>query len=345
MHKSPLRTTKFVLDFRISPPVVRCSFQRRTASSAAALARSPVQVQEHEHEQEHEQEHYTPPAPDAVKKAYVSRYANFKKIEASRQDFDPSLPIIITKTPKPNWKYGDAAKDATSNEEQHVGIDPFHRDRPTVSNYRLLVSAIARPTSLISTVSKNGKRNLAPFSYFQLMDHDPPTFVVAFTAGRERMKDTRRNLEETGHCVISLVSDHMAEGMNATALDIPYETSEWEMSGFNGAPSSTVKPDRVKEAIFSIEAKLLEMKVLDYQGQAKLGHETGAIGILEATKFWVRKDALNEAMDDVNLSVMRPLVSLGGIQYGRVRETFELPRPAMERELANKEKGLAKFLE
>lgn len=159
------------------------------------------------------------------------------------------------------------------------------------------------------------------------------------------MKDTRRNLEETGECVISLVSDHMAEGMNATALDLAYEKSEWELSGFKTAPSSTVAPPRIKEAIFSIEGKLLEMKPLDYHGQGKPAHEMGAIGIIQATRFWVRKDALNEARDEVDLSVMRPLVSLGGIQYGRMRETFELPRPSLARELASAEKGLARYLE
>jgi len=213
-----------------------------------------------------------------------------------------------------------------------------------ISNYKLLVSGIPRPVSFVSTVSKDGIPNLAPFSYFQVVDHDPPTFVIGFTARADRPKDSRRNLEETRECVINVVSDHMIEAVNSTSLDIPYGESEWALSGLHPAPSSTVKPHRVREAVFSIEGRLLEMKSLDYRGHAKLGKPTGALAIIEATRFWVREDAVNEAGDDVDVAAMRPLVQLGGIQYGRIRETFELPRPALATELQNDENGLRNFL-
>jgi len=153
-----------------------------------------------------------------------------------------------------------------------------------------------------------------------------------------------KNLLETGGCVISVVSDHMIEAVNATSLDIPYEKSEWELSGMHPDPSSTVKAERVREAVFSIEGKLLEMKDLDY-GHSKLGKPFGSLAIIQATRFWVREDALGKKGEDIDLSVMRPLVQLGGIQYGRVRETFELPRPSLATELAYKSSGLEKLLE
>jgi flavin reductase (DIM6/NTAB) family NADH-FMN oxidoreductase RutF len=78
------------------------------------------------------------------------------------------------------------------------------------SNYKLLVSGIPRPISFLSTISKDGEKNLAPFSYFQVVDHDPPIFVVGFSARvrSDRPKDTLRNLRETGECVINIVSEH-----------------------------------------------------------------------------------------------------------------------------------------
>ena len=128
---------------------------------------------------------------------------------------------------------------------------------------KLLISAIPRPISYVSTVSASGETNLAPFSYFQVVDHDPPIFVVGFSARRDRVKDTRRNLLETGECVISLVSEHMIEAINASSLELPRGLSEWGLSGFESAPSSTVTPRRVRDAVFSVEGKLLEMKELD----------------------------------------------------------------------------------
>jgi flavin reductase (DIM6/NTAB) family NADH-FMN oxidoreductase RutF len=273
-----------------------------------------------------------------------SKYGDFSKIQASRPDFNRSLPIAVSKTPDPDWKYGNHVNDKSIQQLQHVEIDPYQPDRGMISNYRLLIAAIPRPISFVSTLSNEGKQNLAPFSYFQVVDHDPPILVIGFSARNGRPKDTQKNLVETGECVISVVSEHMIEGVNGTSLDVPHGVSEWGLSGFQSAPSSTVKPQRVKNAVFSIEGKLLEMKELDY-GHQDDGKAHGALAIIQATRFWVREDALNDTHDDIDLGKMRPLVQLGGISYGRVRETFELPRPGLEAELKDESKGLRPFIE
>jgi flavin reductase (DIM6/NTAB) family NADH-FMN oxidoreductase RutF len=271
------------------------------------------------------------------------KYANFKKVQASRPDFDASLPITYTKPPNPTWKYGQSPSPSALT-KNHIEIDPYSENRPMISNYKLLVSGVPRPISFVSTISKNGIKNVAPFSYFQVVDHDPPIFVIGFSGRASRPKDTMRNLVETGECVISVVSEHMIEAVNATSLDIPFEESEWELSGFKAEKSSTVKAERVKEAVFSVEGKLLEMKDLDY-GHKEKGKPCGSLAIIQATRFWVREDAVGEGGDEIDIGVLRPLVQLGGIQFGRVRETFELPRPSLATEMADKFLGLQEFID
>ncbi len=273
----------------------------------------------------------------------LERSANFKALEAVRPPFQPNLPVTTTQTPKPDWVYGSGSNDTTTAHLSHVELDPA--TSPLIQNYQLLISAIPRPISFVSTLSKDGKRNLAPFSYFQVVDHDPPIFVIGFSGRATRPKDTRRNLLETGECVISVVSEPMIEGVNATSLDVPYGVSEWEVAGFSGAKSATVIPERVKEAVFSVEGKLLEMKEMSYHGEKEEGKQTGALAIVEGTRFWVREDALSDDRREVKLEKMRPLVQLGGISYSRVRETFELPRGRTEEEIQKGELGLAKILE
>lgn len=119
-----------------------------------------------------------------------------------------------------------------------------------ISNYKILISRVPRPTSFISTRSKDGIANLAPISYFQIVDHDPPTFVVEFFARTSRPKDTLVNLRETGECVINILSDYMIEAVNVTSIDVPRGVSEWALSGLHATLSPTVKPSRVKEAVF-----------------------------------------------------------------------------------------------
>lgn len=192
-------------------------------------------------------------------------------------------------------------------------------------NYSLLVSGIVpRPIGFASTLSKDAKANLAPFSYFQCVDHDPPVFVIGFSGRASRPKDTQKNLEETGECVLNMVSEHMIEAVNATSLDAPYGKSEWDISGLHQAPSTTVKPARVKESIFSIEGKLLEM--VDYTTSARPSGPHGKLAIIEGTRFWVREDALDAEKRNIDLNVLKPVGQLGGIQYARITDTFELAR-------------------
>lgn len=291
-----------------------------------------------------------PTKPTAAKPANPfelgSRRADFKKAEALRPKFNPNLPLTVTQTPDPDWVYGKGVNDKSGQQHEHIEIDPYADDRAMISNYKLLVSGIPRPISFISTVSKQGHRNLSPMSYFQVVDHDPPIFVIGFSARASRPKDTKVNLSETGECVISVVTEHMIEAVNATSIDIPYGTSEWELSGLRSAPSTTVKPERVQDAVFSIEGRLLEMKELDYGGKhAKEGKPSGALAIVEATRFWIRHDALSKGKDEIDLAIMKPLVQLGGISYGRVKDTFELPRPKVQEELDDESNGLKEILD
>jgi flavin reductase (DIM6/NTAB) family NADH-FMN oxidoreductase RutF len=192
-------------------------------------------------------------------------------------------------------------------------------------NYSLLVSGIVpRPIGFVSTISKDGKPNLAPFSYFQCVDHDPPVFVIGFSGRPDRPKDTLQNLEETGECSINIVSEHMIEAVNATSLDAPRGTSEWAISGLHQAPSSTVKPPRVQEAVFSIEGRLIE--AVEYKTSRPAARNKGKLAIIEATRFWAREDAIDEKGTSLDLNVLRPVGQLGGSSYARVTDTFEVVR-------------------
>lgn len=125
---------------------------------------------------------------------------NFEGAQAQRPDFDHSKPIEVTKSPYPDWKYGQGVPDnGASLAQGHHGIDPYAPDRPMINNYRLLVSGIVpRPAEFLSTVNSKGQKNLSPFSYFQAIDHDPPMFIVGFSSRPGRVKDTYRNLKKDG---------------------------------------------------------------------------------------------------------------------------------------------------
>ena len=151
--------------------------------------------------------------------------------------------------------------------------------------YFLLIGGIGpRPIAFVSTVSKDGVPNLAPFSFFNAFSSNPPVVVFspAKTANPDKpYKDTYTNLVETKECVIQMVSYEMAEKMNLCAQDLEAGVNEFDISGFTELASDLVKPPRVKESPYQMECKLLEMKQLGD------GPGAGNLAICEVIKFHV----------------------------------------------------------
>ncbi|KAK1756277.1 hypothetical protein QBC47DRAFT_379621 [Echria macrotheca] len=274
-------------------------------------------------------------------------HGDFKQVEASRPPFDTSSTFRYTQTPSPSWTFGSGANSLSpSNPPSHIPIDPYAPSRPAAFNYKLLISAVVpRPIAFLSTVSPTGSStNLAPFSYFQVIAHDPPLFVVGFASSLARAKDSLRNLVETNECVINIISEDFIEAANSTSINAPYGASEWDVSGLTPVYDCEIvsKVPRVKEAVFSIEAKLESVR--EFESRANPGKMGSTMVVLEGVRFWAREDAINEEGNLLDPKVLRPMSRLGGITYGRVTEALELPRPDFERDLGGQE-GLAKLKE
>ncbi|KAN0115068.1 hypothetical protein V8E51_004612 [Hyaloscypha variabilis] len=277
---------------------------------------------------------------DAEKLIQRNPHPDFKSVESSRAHWDDSIQWNIKQTIKPDWKYGDGANDGgKSLKFPHISIDPYEEGRPAVSNYKLLISGIVpRPIGFISTRSKDGSStNLAPFSYFQVINHDPPLFTVGFAGGFDNAKDSLKNLTESGECVINIISEHFLEAANSTSINAPYGESEWSLSGLTPETCKTVKASRVKEAIFSVEGKLDFTK--EYESKATPGQKTGVLAVIEGTHFWVREDAINKEKNLIDPAILRPMSRLGGITYGRLTEGVELPRPDWEETVVKNEEA------
>ena len=130
--------------------------------------------------------------------------------------------------------------------------------------------------------------------------------------------------------MLNIISEDFIEAANACAIDLPYGQTEWQVSGLTPADCSQVKPRRVKESVFSIEAKLLNTQ--EWESRKTPGKKTGVMAVVEGVRFWVREDAINEERNLIDPKVLKPVARLGGIGYGRITEAFEIPRPILKEE-------------
>ncbi|MEW9671726.1 flavin reductase family protein [Ammoniphilus sp. 3BR4] len=188
--------------------------------------------------------------------------------------------------------------------------------------YKLLIgSVLPRPIAFVSTVSKTGQANLAPFSFFTGICVDP--FLVCFAPMRKgtdgNKKDTLTNVEETKEFVINIVGEKIASQMNDCAVEYPPETDEFEQVQLTKAPSQIVLPPRVAESDVQLECVLRE--VLHFGDQPG----AGSLVIGQVVMVHVRDELYNDGKIDTEL--LQPIGRLAGQSYTRAAaDTFVLER-------------------
>lgn len=193
---------------------------------------------------------------------------------------------------------------------------------PFQEAYKLIIgSVVPRPIAWVSTVSKSGVSNLAPFSFFNGVCSNPPSVLfcpVNTPDGRE--KDTLINTRETKQFVVNIVSHALAEKMNQTSGNYPYGVSEFKEVGLTEAPCKKVKAPRVLEAPISMECELIDIVKV---GPGGAGSGAVVIGKIVYMHFseQVYKDG------KILIEILDPIARLAGAAYCPVRDIFTLERP------------------
>lgn len=177
-----------------------------------------------------------------------------------------------------------------------------------------------RPIAWISTRGKDGRENLAPYSFFNAVAYTPPQVMFASTSGKPDRafgKDTVANIHETGEFCINIVEHAMRDAMNLTSGGWPADEDEFTLAGIERVECETIACSRVAGAPASLECKLTQMVTLE--------GETNIAIFGEVTGVHMRDDCLKDGEFDV-LS-FQPLTRLGYRDYSRISEVFSLKRP------------------
>ncbi|MBD9459467.1 flavin reductase family protein [Pseudomonas sp. PDM05] len=112
-----------------------------------------------------------------------------------------------------------------------------------------------RPIGWISSQDREGRLNLAPYSFFNAFNYIPP--IIGFSSvGR---KDSLNNIEQTGEFVWNLATRPLAEQMNQSCAAVSPEVNEFELSGLTPVASKIVAVPRVGESPVSFECKVTQI--------------------------------------------------------------------------------------
>jgi flavin reductase (DIM6/NTAB) family NADH-FMN oxidoreductase RutF len=187
--------------------------------------------------------------------------------------------------------------------------------------YRLLNGGVTpRPIAWISTRSKDGVDNLAPYSFFTVASCNPPVLLYTQVTQRSGIdKDTLQNLLATKECVVNIVNSALLEKMNITSASLDSEHSEYELANIEHIASCNVTPLSVKQSPIRYECSLREVISL---GDLPSG---GTVVMLDVLSVYVRDDLYCDG--NIQQQLIDSVGKMGGDGYSLTSHLVSLDRP------------------
>lgn len=197
-------------------------------------------------------------------------------------------------------------------------IDPA--ETPPHVVYQHLVRAVTpRPIGWVSTISGEGKPNLAPYSFFNALSSNPASVMFSATTDRQgNLKDSLLNVREVDEFVCNIVTCDLVQQMNQTAATLPRGETEFHFAGLTPEPSERVRPPRCAEAKVHLECQVHQIVPL---GDGPLSSHVVIGRIL---LMHVADEVMSGGLIDPHK--LETVGRMGGSDYCRTREQFSMER-------------------
>lgn len=195
-----------------------------------------------------------------------------------------------------------------------------HKDHGLSHNpFKAIVSP--RPIGWISSISADGKPNLAPYSFFNAVSETPPMVAFSSSPGANGEKDSLINARDTAEFVVNIVSKEQMQAMSNTSADLAHGESEFDFAGLTQTPASLVKAPMVAGAPCQLECKLWDIITLPPSPDGQNNH----LVIGQVVGVHIDEGIITDGKVDV--LKFNPVARLGYMDYTAVEDVFPLARP------------------
>ncbi|MGD9738206.1 MAG: flavin reductase family protein [Bauldia sp.] len=188
--------------------------------------------------------------------------------------------------------------------------------------YKVLIGTVMpRPIAFVTTVSPEGIANAGAFSFFNILTHDPAILAIGIENYEDmRLKDTARNIRETGEFTVHIADDALVAQMEICSIKFGPEVDELATAGLVTVPGTMVKSPRIVAAPAALECRRFTTMEVGRARQIVMGEVVGA---------FVREDAVDATTLHIDPGRIDAIGRLAAHGYARTRDRYDLKTPTV----------------
>lgn len=153
--------------------------------------------------------------------------------------------------------------------------------------YKLMAQTIIpRPIAWVVTQDE-GVINIAPFSFFMGLSHNPATVMVSIAHKSDgSLKDTLANIRKNGLCTICMVDEQNLEKMHFSSKELDRDLSEAEMFDIKTQKTFDEFPPMIEDVSCAY--------FCDFNQEIDLGGGDNIPVVLNVKKIYVKDEAIKD---------------------------------------------------
>ena len=187
-----------------------------------------------------------------------------------------------------------------------------------------------RPIGWVSSLSKNGIANLAPYSFFNAIAYEPPQIMFSATDFHSQggLKDSIANVLSTKEFVVNLATKKLKIKVNQSSIDASHEIDEFKLCELKKRKSKIVKPPSIADSPVNLECRLL--KKINLKTKTNNKNQNKMI-IGEVVGIYIDNKFIKEGK--INSLAMCSISRMGYTEYTEVNSKFLMTRPKWSQEI------------
>ena len=185
-----------------------------------------------------------------------------------------------------------------------------------------MMCVVPRPIGWISSISPEGRINLAPYSFFNAVAEDPPMVMFASNGAHPHgAKDTARNVRATGEFVCNMATFALRAAVKHTSAPVDAKTDEFALARLEMLASTLVRPPRVAASPIHLECRFVTALELP----PERGGAPNTLIVGEVVGIHISDEVIVDGL--VDLARFKPLARLGYDRFASVETSFAVTVP------------------